>query len=159
MSAVVEFFVNNDRRRVEDGAIPLLLALRGDLGMRGTRQGCSTGNCGACTVLVDGRATTSCNTPAEAVSGQNVETIESLNNDAIGTALLDAFVAEQAGQCGYCVAGILVRAKALLANHTSPSRTEIASALDGHLCRCGSHHRILNAIERAAGQLAGGTSS
>ena len=156
MTAAVELDVNGERRRVEDGATPLLLALRGDLGLRGTRHGCATGNCGACTVLVDGQATTSCNTPTEAVSGQSIETIEALGDDTVGSVLLEAFVTEQAGQCGYCVAGILVRAKALLAKHETPSRAEIALGLDGHLCRCGSHHRILNAIERAAGTLAEG---
>jgi nicotinate dehydrogenase subunit A len=156
MTAAVEFDVNGERHRVEDGATPLLLALRGDLGLRGTRHGCATGNCGACTVLVGGRAMTSCNTPSEAVSGQSIETIEALGGDAIGDVLLTAFMTEQAGQCGYCVAGILVEAKALLAKNGSPSRAEIATALDGHLCRCGSHHRILNAIERAAGELTEG---
>jgi nicotinate dehydrogenase subunit A len=159
MTEAVEFNVNGVRRQVDDGTTPLLLALRGDLELRGTRHGCATGNCGACTVLVDGQAMTSCITPTEAVSGRNIETIEALGDDTIGRTLLRSFMTEQAGQCGYCVAGILVEAKALLANNGAPSRAEIAAVLDGHLCRCGSHHRILNAIERAAGELSEGQTS
>lgn len=157
MAADIEIKVNGEPSRLTaDGASPLLLALRNGLHLRGTRHGCATGHCGACTVLIDNRPTTSCNTPLEAVAGQNVETIEAFERDAIGKALLAAFMHEQAGQCGYCLAGILVEAKALLQQHASPSRAEIAAALDGHLCRCGAHSRILNAIERAAQQLAGG---
>ena len=157
MADTTEFNVNGDARQVAaDATSPLLLALRNDLDLRGTRHGCATGNCGACTVLIDGRATTSCNTPIEAVAGKNVETIEALERDATGSALLAAFMHEQAGQCGYCLAGILVEAKALLHRQKSPSRAEIATALDSHLCRCGAHTRILSAIERAAGELNGG---
>ncbi len=157
MAAHIEIHVNGEPRQLTaDGTSPLLLALRNDLSLRGTRHGCATGHCGACTVLIDNRPTTSCNTPVEAVAGQNVETIEAFERDAIGTALLAAFMHEQAGQCGYCLAGILVEAKALLQQHASPSRSEIVTALDGHLCRCGAHYRILNAIERAAHALTGG---
>lgn len=157
MATAIEFEVNGSPRRVDDdGTTSLLLALRNNLEMRGTRHGCATGHCGACTVLIDGRPTTSCNTPLEAVAGLPVETIEGFERDAAGTALLAAFLDEQAGQCGYCLAGILVEAKAFLKTNTSPSRAEIAAALDGHLCRCGAHHRILTAIERAAATLNGG---
>lgn len=138
--------------RNEEG-MSLLLALRNDLDMRGTRHGCATGNCGACTVLVDGRPMTSCNMPVEAVAGQTVETIEAFENDGVGRTLLATFMREQAGQCGYCLAGILIRAKALLAHNATPARSEIAAALDDHLCRCGAHNRIVTAIERAASQL------
>lgn len=157
MAVAIEFEVNGERHRVtEEGSTPLLLALRGELGMRGTRHGCATGHCGACTVLIEGRPVTSCNTPVEAVAGQQVETIEAFERDAIGKAVLAAFIHDQAGQCGYCLAGILVETKALLTRTANPSRVEIASALDSHLCRCGAHHRIMNAIERAAKELAGG---
>lgn len=157
MAAHVEINVNGEPRQLTaDGNSSLLLALRNDLSLRGTRHGCATGHCGACTVLIDNRPTTSCTTPIEAVAGQNIETIEAFERDAIGKALLAAFMHEQAGQCGYCLAGILVEAKALLQQHASPSRAEIAVALDGHLCRCGAHSRILKAIERAAHQLAEG---
>ena len=156
MATEIEFEVNGGRQRVkEDGATPLLLALRNNLELRGTRHGCATGNCGACTVLVDGRPVTSCNTPVEAVTGLTVETIEGFERDAVGKALLGAFMNEQAGQCGYCLAGILIRAKAFLVNTKSPSRADIAEVLDDHLCRCGAHHRILTAIERAANELSG----
>ena len=153
----ISFEVNGEARRLTaDGNTPLLLALRNDLALRGTRHGCATGYCGACTVLVDGRPMTSCNTPLEAVAGKNVTTIESFEAEPIGQALTAAFIHEQAAQCGYCLPGILIEAKALLARNASPSRAEIASALDEHLCRCGTHHRILDAIERAAATLTGG---
>lgn len=152
MTTQIAFQLNGAERTANsDPDTPLLLALRNELGARGTRQGCGTGNCGACTVLVDGRAVTSCTMPLEAVAGRSVETIETLAGDAVGKALLAAFMAEQAGQCGYCLAGILLQAKAFLGGiEHQPSRTEIATALDGHLCRCGAHHRILNAVARAA---------
>lgn len=158
MATEFDFSVNGRQCSVTaDGATPLLLALRNDLGLRSTRHGCATGHCGACTVLVDGRPLTSCNTPVESVVGQSIETIENLEDDAAGKALMSAFINEQAGQCGYCLAGILIEAKALLMRDTSPSRATIADALDGHLCRCGAHVRILNAVERAAQELSGGT--
>ena len=160
MATAIEFEVNGTPQRVDDdGATSLLLALRNNLDMRGTRHGCATGLCGASTVMIAGRPTTSCNTPHEAVAGRRVETIEGVERDAAGTALLAAFLSEQAGQCGYCLAGILVEAKAFLAANKSPSRAEIAAALDGHLCRCGAHHRILTAIERAAHALQEGTTA
>lgn len=154
MAAEIECEVNGrpGRLRTENGA-SLLLALRNDLELRGTRHGCTTGHCGACTVLVDGRAVTSCNMPAEAAVGQSIETIEAFENDDVGKVLLTAFMTEQAGQCGYCLSGILIRAKALLAHNATPTRSEIAAALDDHLCRCGAHNRILAAIARAASEL------
>jgi aerobic-type carbon monoxide dehydrogenase small subunit (CoxS/CutS family) len=102
---------------------------------------------------------TSCNLPLEAVAGAKVDTIESFEGDRTGHAVLAAFMHDQAGQCGYCLPGILMEAKALLIRNARPTRNEIAHALDGHLCRCGAHHRILNAIERAASELAKGTSA
>jgi nicotinate dehydrogenase subunit A len=160
MAADVEFVVNGESRQVAaDPGDMLLLALRNELGLRGTRHGCATGHCGACTVVVDGRTVTSCNTPLEAVAGASVDTIEAFEGDATGRAVLAAFMHDQAGQCGYCLPGILIEAKALLGRNAQPTRNEIAVALDGHLCRCGAHHRILNAIERAAAELSKGVSA
>jgi len=156
VSETFELEVNGERHQiVGDPSTPLLMVLRNDLGLRATRHGCATGNCGACTVLIDDRAITSCTEPLEAAAGRPIATIEAIENDPIGKALVAAFLTEQAGQCGYCLAGILMQAKALLSRNQKPSRTEIASALDGNLCRCGAHHRILNAIENTAAELAG----
>ena len=104
----------------------------------------------SCTVLLDGRPQTACMVPVGSVAGQRVETVEALVRDGINHPLVDSLLTEQAGQCGYCLAGILMRAKALLDRGGVPSRPEIAAALDDHLCRCGAHDRILRAIERAA---------
>jgi len=124
----------------------LLHVLRERLGLRGTRFGCGAETCGACTVLVDGTPTYACTTPADMVAGHEVQTVEGL----AGHALPEAFLAEQAGQCGYCLSGILMSAKALLDSTPSPTRAQIVAALDRHLCRCGAHNRIINAIQRAA---------
>ncbi len=137
-----------------DPATPLLLILRDDLGFPGTRHGCLTGHCGACTVLIDGRPVQSCTIPLEAVDGRPVETLEAIETDPVGAILLAAFLKEQAGQCGYCLGGILIEAKALLTRSRSVNRADIAQALDGHLCRCGAHQRILDAVERARDELA-----
>ena len=134
---------------------PLLYVLRNDLGLRGTRFGCGEGTCGSCTVLVEGRAVTACNTPLEAVAGESVETVEGLADGDEPHLLVAAIVAEQAGQCGYCLTGILMRAKALLAESPRPNRTQIAAALDDNLCRCGAHDRIIRAVQRAAEAMAG----
>lgn len=150
-----EFKVNGDDVSVAvEGNTPLLLVLRNDLGLRGTRHGCGEGDCGACTVLVDGRPTTSCNTPVESIAGDAVETIEALAEAETPPTLISAVIAEQAGQCGYCLAGILMRAKALLEQNPRPGRAEIAAALDDHLCRCGAHNRIMRAIEQAGADMA-----
>ena len=130
---------------------PLLYVLRNDLGLKGTRFGCGEGTCGSCTVLLEGRAITACNTPLEAVAGGSVETVEGLAHGNAPHPLLAAIVAEQAGQCGYCLTGILMRAKALLTETPRPTRSQIAAALDDNLCRCGAHDRIVRAVERAAG--------
>lgn len=129
---------------------PLLYVLRNDLGLKGTRAGCVEGQCMSCTVLIDGRPQTACMVPVSAVSGQRVETVEALASEGGNHPLLDSVLEEQAGQCGYCLAGILMRAKALLDKNEAPTRADIVAALDGHLCRCGAHVRILRAIERAA---------
>lgn len=126
---------------------PLLYVIRNELGLVGTRFGCGVGLCGSCTVMIGSRAVRSCNTPLSAVNGP-VTTIEGLGGDhPLQRALLD----EQAGQCGYCLSGIVISAKALLDATPRPSRSEIRLALDENICRCGSHTRILRAIERVAG--------
>jgi nicotinate dehydrogenase subunit A len=125
---------------------PLLYVLRNDLGLTGTKFGCGLGVCGACTVLVDGEPVHACETPVSAVAGREVTTVEGLGAGPLPRAFLD----EQAGQCGYCLAGILVRAAALLASNPSPTTDEVRTALDGNLCRCGAHNRIVRAVLRAA---------
>ena len=130
---------------------PLLYVLRNDLGLKGTRAGCVEGQCMSCTVLIDGRPQTACMVPISAVGSQHIETVEVLSGGEDGNhPLLDGIIEEQAGQCGYCLAGMLMRAKALLDANSSPTRSDIVAALDGHLCRCGAHVRIVRAIERAA---------
>ena len=157
MADQVRFAVNGKDVVVKTMAsTPLLFVLRNDLGLRGTRQGCGEGECGACTVLVNGRPITSCNTPVEAVADAEIETVEALISDSGDHPLLEATVAEQAGQCGYCLAGILMRAKALLAANPHPSRSELVKALDQSLCRCGSHNRIIRAVMAAGQTMAAG---
>lgn len=138
---------------------PLLFILRHDLDLKGTRMGCGEGDCGACTVLLNGRPVTACNTPLDAVGEGSVETIEALATAEPAAPLVAAVLEEQAGQCGYCLPGILMRAKALLAENPAPGRTEIAAALDNNLCRCGAHNRILRAIEKAGAASATGAAS
>lgn len=133
-----------------DPATALLYVLRNDLGLKGTRAGCAEGSCFSCTVLIDGRPHQSCAVPVTAAEGKNVQTVESLEESEVGRSLVASFVREQAGQCGYCLAGILMSAKALLDSHAAPTRSDIIAAVDGHLCRCGAHTRILRAIENAA---------
>jgi aerobic-type carbon monoxide dehydrogenase small subunit (CoxS/CutS family) len=147
----VAFSVNGNRVSLAiDPATPLLYALRNDLGLKGTRFGCGTGHCGACTVLVDGRPRQSCETPLSAVANRHVTTVEGLSDGERLDPLQQAFVDEGAGQCGYCLSGIVVAASALLETNPSPSDDEIRLALDGHLCRCGVQPRILRAVRRAA---------
>jgi nicotinate dehydrogenase subunit A len=136
-----------------DPDTPLLDVLRNHLGLTGTKFGCGLEQCGCCTVLVDGAPQKSCGKALSTVAGRSVVTIEGLGTPQRPHPLQQAFLDEQAGQCGYCLAGIIVSAKALLDRNASPTRREIALALDDNICRCGSHHRILRAIERAARQM------
>jgi nicotinate dehydrogenase subunit A len=148
--------VNGKAREVQaDAETPLLYALRNDLGLVGTRYGCGLGQCGACTVIVDGKAVQSCDVPLSAVVGKQISTVEALGSDAALHPLQRAFIAEQAAQCGYCASGILMAAKALLDVNTDPTDVEIREALERNLCRCGTHSRILRAIKRAATELRG----
>ena len=130
---------------------PLLYILRNDLGLKGTRFGCGAGHCGACTVLVDGNAVQSCDTPLWSASGREITTIEGLGSAEHPHPLQQAFLGEQAAQCGYCINGIIMSAAALLKRTPQPTDAQIAAALDRNLCRCGTHVRILRAIHRAAG--------
>jgi nicotinate dehydrogenase subunit A len=132
----------------------LLYVLRNDLKLKGARFGCGLGQCGACTVLVDGKPVQSCDSPLSAAVGKAITTIEGLAPEGELHPLQAAFIAEQAAQCGYCITGIIMAAKALLDANPRPADAEIRSALKGNLCRCGTHQRILNAIKRAAGEIA-----
>ena len=133
-----------------DGDTPLLDVLRNHLGLVGTKFGCGQEQCGCCMVLVDGAPEKSCGKAISTVAGKTVLTIEGLGTPESPHPLQQAFLDEQAGQCGYCLSGILISAKALLDKNPAPSRREIAEALDDNICRCGSHARILRAVERAA---------
>ena len=147
----VAFTVNGEARSVDAaGTTTLLDALRNHLGLMGTRYGCGLEQCGCCMVLVDGQPVHSCTRELGTVSGRQVTTIEGLGTAAAPHPLQQAFLDEQAGQCGYCLSGILISAKALLDRNPEPSRADIVEALDKHLCRCGAHQRILRAVERAA---------
>ena len=136
-----------------DGDTPLLDVLRNHLGLIGTKFGCGLEQCGCCMVLVDGHPEKSCGKALSTVAGKTILTIEGLGTPDRPHPLQQAFLDEQAGQCGYCLPGILITAKALLDHNPSPSRREIAVALDDNICRCGSHARILRAVERAAAQM------
>ena len=132
---------------------PLLSVLRDELDLVGTRFGCGLGQCGACVVQVDGRAVTSCDLPVSAVEGRSVLTVEGLADGGALHRVQEAVLEAQAGQCGYCLSGILVSSAALLDTNPTPDEDEVVAALDRHLCRCGVHRRILGAVIRA-GQVA-----
>jgi len=133
-----------------DRNTPLLDILRNHLGLMGTKFGCGLEQCGCCMVLIDDKPEKSCGKALSAVAGKRILTIEGLGTPERPHPLQQAFLDEQAGQCGYCLPGILVSAKALLDRNLSPTRAEIAEALEDNICRCGSHHRILRAVGRAA---------
>lgn len=127
---------------------PLLYVLRNDLKLKGTRFGCGVGQCGACTVLLEGRAIQSCDTPLWSAAGREVTTIEGLGTPEAPHPLQRAFIEEQAVQCGYCINGIIMSAAALLSKNPRPSDEEITVSLERNLCRCGTHVRVLRAIRR-----------
>jgi nicotinate dehydrogenase subunit A len=157
MSKAFAFSVNGKAVSVSPAneETPLLNVLRNELGLVGTRFGCGLEQCGCCTVLIDGQPEKSCAKPVWSVAGKTVTTIEGLGSEAKPHPLQQAFLEEQAGQCGYCLSGILVSAKALLDANPAPTRAQIAQALDGNICRCGSHNRILRAVEKAAAIMRG----
>jgi|SRR5215831_4132316 len=140
-------------------ATPLLNVLRNELGLMGTRFGCGLEQCGCCTVLIDGKAEKCCAKPVWSVAGKSVVTVEGLGTPEKPHPLQQAFIDEQAGQCGYCLAGIIVSAKALLDKNPSPTRAEIAAVLDDNICRCGSHNRIIRAVQKAAKAMKAGAAA
>jgi nicotinate dehydrogenase subunit A len=143
--------INGVERSVSaDPARPLLSVLRAELGLTGTRFGCGANACGACNVIIDGAAVASCDTPLWAAAGKHITTIEGLGTPEHPHPLQLAFLHEQAMQCGYCVAGILMSAAALLARSPKPTEAEVRAALDRNLCRCGAHNRMVRAVLRAA---------
>ena len=150
----ISFTVNQREVQVAaDPDTPLLDVLRNHLSLVGAKFGCGLEQCGCCMVLIDGRPEKSCGKAVSTVTGKQIVTIEGIGTRDKPHPLQQAFLDEQAGQCGYCLPGILISAKALLDRNPSPSRAEIAAALDDNICRCGSHVRILRAVERAARQM------
>jgi nicotinate dehydrogenase subunit A len=148
--------VNGTARAVDvDPETPLLYVLREDLHLTGTRFGCGLAQCGACTVHLDGRAVRSCVTPVRAAAGREVTTIEGLGSPEHPDPVQAAFIAEQAAQCGYCTAGLVMTARAFLQQHRRPTEAEVKQALAGNLCRCGSHVRVVRAVLRAAAATGG----
>jgi nicotinate dehydrogenase subunit A len=151
VTATIDLRVNGEAVSIAgDGSAALLHVLREQLGLRAVRYGCGAEACGACAVLLDGTPVRSCTLPLERAAGREIVTPEGLGSQAKPHPLQVAFVAEQAGQCGYCLSGILIAAAALLARDPDPSRAAIAAALDTHLCRCGAHNRIIRAVQSAA---------
>lgn len=147
--------VNGSAVEVEAAnSTPLLDILRDRLALKGTRFGCGQNQCGACHVLIDGRSQAACDTPLWAAAGRSVVTVEGLGTPAAPHPLQSALIAEQAAQCGYCLSGIQISAAELLAANPAPSEQEVRVALDRHLCRCGSHNRIVRAVLHAARMLA-----
>lgn len=135
---------------------PLLYVLRNHLALKGTRFGCGLGLCGACMVLVDGRAVYSCDTPVWSVADKEVTTVEGLGTPEEPHPVARAFTAEQAAQCGYCMSGMVVAATALLSENENPTEEEVRAALDRNLCRCGAHNRVVRAVLAAAAEVRAG---
>jgi nicotinate dehydrogenase subunit A len=148
---MIALTVNGQTHQVDvDPATPLLYVLRDTLGMHGAKYGCGLGQCGACTVMLDKQAVFSCLTPVAVLEGRSIKTVEGLGTAAHPGPLQQAFIDEQAAQCGYCIAGMIMRAQALLERTPSPTDTQIRAHMQPNLCRCGTHMRILAAIHRAA---------
>ena len=151
--------VNGRDHDVEaDPSTPLLYVLRNELGLSGAKFGCGLGQCGACTVIVDRDPVFSCMTPIAAVAGRPVRTLEGLGTPDAPGPVQRAFIEEQAAQCGYCIAGMVMRAQALLERTATPAPAEVRQFMNANLCRCGTHMRILRAIDRAARTLQAGDS-
>jgi aerobic-type carbon monoxide dehydrogenase small subunit (CoxS/CutS family) len=149
---VLELQVNGTRRRVEiDGERSLLNVLRDELDLTGAKYGCGEGQCGACTVLVDGRAVRSCLTQAASVEGKQITTIEGLERNGKLHPMQEAFLAVDAMQCGYCTAGMIMSGVGLLKKTPNPTEADILRAMEGNICRCGTYHRVVAAIRQAAG--------
>jgi aerobic-type carbon monoxide dehydrogenase small subunit (CoxS/CutS family) len=158
MKTTVRFQLNGKPTALEvEGGRMLLWVLRGELGLTGAKYGCGEGLCGACTVLVEGEAVHACQTPVAAIAGKRVTTIEGLAAGERLDPLQEAFVEHGALQCGYCTPGMILAARALLAAHPRATRAQIVDGLEGHLCRCGAHQRILAAVEQVAAGKGGGS--
>jgi nicotinate dehydrogenase subunit A len=154
MTQQLSFRVNGEIQDISAPAnTPLLYVLRNDLQLKAAKFGCGLGQCGACSVLMDGRRTLSCETPLWACEGKSITTLEGLGTADHLNVLQKAFIFEQAAQCGYCVPGILISAQALIDQNPKPSEAEICAALDANLCRCGTHVRFVRSVLRATGQL------
>lgn len=153
---MTNFTVNNQPVSTDtEPDTPLLYVLRDELELNGAKYGCGLGQCGACTVLVDGRAVFSCLTPLSALEGRSVTTLEGLGTIEQPGPVQAAFIEEQAAQCGYCIPGMIMRTQAMLNENPSPSEADIRKHLNTNLCRCGTHMRILRAARRAAGKPSG----
>jgi nicotinate dehydrogenase subunit A len=151
---MTELEVNGQRRSVSAAPdTPLLYVLRNDLGLVGSRFGCGNGQCGACFVIVEGKAVPSCDTPLWSVAGKKITTVEGLGKSGELHPVQKALLAEQAAQCGYCTSGIAVAAAAFLSNNRTPSEKQVREALDRNLCRCGAHNRVVRAVLRAAKEM------
>ncbi|MGI4860026.1 MAG: (2Fe-2S)-binding protein [Janthinobacterium lividum] len=151
---MLEIHVNGVSHRIDaDPDTPLLYALRNQLGLHGAKYGCGLGQCGACTVIVDGQAMFSCILPVAAVGARAVRTIESLGSATQPGPLQKAFLDKQAAQCGYCIAGMIMRAQAFLEKNPAPTDAQVRVAMEPNLCRCGTHMRILAAIQQAAADM------
>ena len=151
--ARISLSVNGKKQVVDvDPDTPLLYVLRDDLRLNGPKFGCGLGQCGACTVIIDGNAIRSCQMPVSSAQNRPVTTVEGLGSTKKLHPLQQAFVDEQAVQCGYCIAGMIMTTKALLDKNPKPTDIQIREALAGNLCRCGTHTRILRAVKRASGQ-------
>ena len=152
--------VNGADRSVDtDPATPLLYVLRNELGLHAAKFGCGLGQCGACTVTIDGEAAYSCLVPISALGGRRIRTVEALGSASEPGVLQRAFIDEQAAQCGYCIAGMIMRAEALLQRDPNPSDAAIRRHMATNLCRCGTHMRILRAVRRAADAMRGSASA
>jgi nicotinate dehydrogenase subunit A len=148
---MINLIVNGVSKRVDvDPDTPLLYVLRNDLEMNAAKFGCGLGQCGACTVMVDGAAVFSCLTPVSVLAGRAIKTVEGLGTISSPSPLQRAFLEEQAAQCGYCTAGMIMPAQALLETNSSPTEAEIRAHMEPNLCRCGTQHRIVKAVLRAA---------
>ncbi|HEY4298088.1 MAG TPA: (2Fe-2S)-binding protein [Paraburkholderia sp.] len=150
--ANISLRVNGQAQTIDtdDMDMPLLYALRDSMGLHGPKFGCGFGQCGACTVIVDGNAVRSCQMPVSRAAGREITTLEGLGSPEAPHKVQAAFIEEQAAQCGYCTNGMIMSATALLAKTPHPNETQVRTALSGNLCRCGSHVRVLRAVQRAA---------
>src|SRR5205807_9055860 len=158
MAKTISFVLNGKQRsvQVDDPEMPLLYALRNDLGLHGPRFGCGLAQCGACTVHVEGKAVRSCTFPVAQAAGARLLTLEGLGTPEKPHALQRAFIEEQAVQCGYCINGMIMQAAAFLQSNKRPTDSQSREALAGNLCRCGTHTRIVRAVKRASESMAGG---